>query len=571
MRPSSLSLTVAFAIAVVAAAATAAQADERRYMVAAANPHAALAGIEMLSLGGSAVDAAIAVQAVLGLVEPQSSGIGGGAFLLTYDAAAKRVRAFDGRETAPASAGPELFLDNDGEPLKWVNARFSGRSVGAPGIPALLWKAHQAHGRLEWQRLFDPAIRLARAGFRVSPRLADLITRQDWSPDADTARDYFFTKAPEGGMLPVSAGHVLRNPAYADVLQAIALGGPTAFYAGPVAESIVEAVRAGEMPGDLSLDDLATYQAKERDPVCKPYHHYRICGMPPPTSGGVTTLQILGLVEGLDLGALAPGSIETAHLTSEASRLAYADRALYLADPDFIDQPVEGLLAVDYLNARARMIDRSMAMGKASAGEPVGRRGELVPGPDQSLPATSHFAIIDAQGNAVSMTTSIEAAFGSHLMASGFLLNNQLTDFSFRAEADGAPVANRVEGGKRPRSSMAPTIVLDEAGNLVAALGSPGGSRIIGYVAQALIAILDQGLTMQAAFDLPHHINRNGATDLEENTAIEALGPGLTAMGHEVRSVAMTSGLHGIMWRDGKLEGGADRRREGVVLEGIAR
>jgi gamma-glutamyltranspeptidase/glutathione hydrolase len=546
-------------------------AAERRYMVAAANPHAALAGLEMLAAGGHAVDAAIAVQAVLGLVEPQSSGLGGGAFMLTYEAADRRVRAFDGRERAPLSAGPGLFLGPDGEPMKWRDAALSGRSVGAPGVVRMMWIAHRAHGRLAWARLFQPAIRLARAGFAISPRLHRMLGEDPWLAERPGTRDYFFRAAGNGGHEPKPAGTMLENEAYAATLEAIAADGPVAFYAGPVARSIVDAVAAASPPGGLALTDLALYEARERDPVCRPYRAFRICGMPPPTSGGVTTLQIMGLVEHFDIAALAPGSLEAVHLISEASRLAFADRDLYLADPDFVDQPVEGLLAPDYLAARAGQIDPEMSTGKARAGLPGGRRGRLVPGHDRSLPATSHFAIVDAGGNAVSMTTSIESAFGAHVMASGFLLNNQLTDFSFTAADSDAPVANRVEGGKRPRSSMSPTIVLDADGRFVAALGSPGGSRIIGYVARTLVALLDWKLPMREAVALAHHVNRNGVTDLEEGTPIAALEAGLTAMGHEVDVRAMTSGLHGIMIRGGRLEGGADPRREGVVLEGIAR
>ena len=540
-------------------------------MVAAANPHAAVAGIEILALGGSAVDAAIAVQTVLGLVEPQSSGIGGGAFMLHYDAEARMVRAYDGRETAPATAGPDLFLGPDGKVMDWRDAALSGRSVGAPGVVQLMWLAHQAHGKLPWRQLFEPAIRLARQGFAVSARLNTMLAGDEWLATRTETRDYFYRATGDGTHAPLAVGTRLENPAYAATLEAIAARGLDGFYAGPVAQSIIKAVSEAAMPGDLSLADLANYRARERDPVCLAYRGRNICGMPPPTSGGVTSLQIMGLIERFGIGAMAPGSAKAVHLISEASRLAFADRNLYLADPDFVDQPVAGLLAPDYLKSRSALIDASKSMGKAQAGNPAGRRGSLEPGDDRSLPATSHFSIVDAQGNAVSMTTSIESAFGAHLMASGFLLNNQLTDFSFTGVRDGALVANRVEGGKRPRSSMSPTIVLDSEGRLVAALGSPGGSRIIGYVAKSLVAVLDWQLSMKDAVSLPHHINRNGITDLEQDTPITALESELQALGHETRVRAMTSGLHGIMVREGRLEGGADPRREGVVLEGVAR
>ena len=465
----------------------------------------------------------------------------------------------------------DLFLGPDGTVMDWRDAALSGRSVGAPGVVQLMWLAHQAHGKLPWRQLFEPAIRLARQGFAVSARLNAMLAGDEWLATRAATRDYFYRATDDGTHAPLAVGARLENPAYAATLEAIAARGPDGFYRGPVAQSIIKSVSEAAMPGELNLADLANYRARERDPVCLAYRGRNICGMPPPTSGGVTSLQIMGLIERFDIGTMAPGSTRAVHLISEASRLAFADRNLYLADPDFVDQPVAGLLAPDYLKSRSALIDPSKSMGKAQAGNPTGRRGQLEPGDDRSLPATSHFAIVDAQGNAVSMTTSIESAFGTHLMASGFLLNNQLTDFSFTGVRDGALVANRVEGGKRPRSSMSPTIVLDSEGRLVAALGSPGGSRIIGYVAKSLVAVLDWQLSMKEAVSLPHHINRNGITDLEQDTPITALESELQALGHETRVRAMTSGLHGIMVREGRLEGGADPRREGVVLEGVAR
>lgn len=557
---------------IIALAAPGAWASERPYMVSAANPHAADAAADVLAKGGSAVDAAIAAQMVLGLVEPQSSGIGGGAFMLHFAAATGEVSAWDGRERAPLAATPELFLKPDGDRMAWRDAMLGGRAVGAPGVVALLWAAHNEHGKRPWAELFAPAIALARSGFAVSPRMAEMIAGDKWLGTRPSTADYFTLPDEDGDdeseRVPLPAGHRLVNAAYADTLERIASEGPDGFYKGPVAEAIIAAVRAAENPGLLNLEDLAAYQAKQREPVCRPYRQWRVCGMPPPTSGGVTVLQILGLLERFDLGTAAPDSARNIHLVAEASRLAFADRNRYLADPDFVDQPVAGLLARDYIASRAARIDPQKSMGTAEPGVPQPKKTRLGDNADAAFPATSHFAIVDADGNAVSMTTSVEAAFGAHEMAAGFLLNNQLTDFSFLPTDGDALVANRVEPGKRPRSSMSPTIILDANGHLVAAIGSPGGSRIIGYVAKTVIALLDWDMPMDEAVALPHFVNRNGRTDLEEGTSLEALAPELETLGHEVRAVRMTSGLHGIRVRPDGLEGGADPRREGVVRSG---
>ena len=444
-------------------------------MIAAANPHAARAGLEMLRAGGGAVDATIAAQLVLTLVEPQSSGIGGGAFLLHYAAAAREVAAYDGRETAPAAVTPKLFLRTDGKPMRFREAVIGGRSVGVPGVLRMLETAHRDHGRLPWKRLFDPAIRLADEGFFVSPRLNKMIRRAKGLDAIPATRRYFLTA--DGRPLPV--GTRLRNPAYAETLRRIADGGADAFYTGEIAADIVAAVRnAPRNPGLLAMPDLAGYRAKTRAPLCRPYREVRICGMPPPTSGGVAVLQILGLLEGFDMGALGPGSADAVHLFTQASRLAYADRRVYLADSDFVDVPVAGLLDSGYLAARRKLIDPSRDMGKAIAGRPPGATARL-PGEALELVSTSHLSVVDADGNAVSMTTSIESAFGSRVMVRGFLLNNQLTDFSFRPVIDGRPVANRVQPGKRPRSSMSPTLVLDPDITSDPLPGSGGPSRIL--------------------------------------------------------------------------------------------
>jgi gamma-glutamyltranspeptidase / glutathione hydrolase len=537
-----------------------AEAPPAQQMVAAANPLATEAGMAMLRQGGSAVDAAIAAALVLGLVEPQSSGIGGGAFLLHYDAENRGVAAYDGRESAPAGADESLFLDAGGEPMPFWDAVVGGRSVGTPGLLRMLELAHRDHGRLPWRVLFQPAIRLAEAGFPVSPRLHGLIAGDRYLTRYPATAAYFHDD--DGNPLPV--GTLLRNPAYADTLQKVAEGGADAFYKGPVAVDIAATAQGTrDNPGRLTSLDLRNYQAKRRDALCLPYRQWVVCGMPPPTSGGVAVLQILKLLEPFDLAALPPASAEAVHLVAEASRLAFADRDRFLADSDFVAVPVTHLLDPEYLAARSALIDPASSMGKADAGlESRQAASPAQPNP----PSTSHLSVVDRDGNAVSMTASIESAFGARLMVRGFMLNNELTDFSFRPSVDGRLVANRVEAGKRPRSSMAPTLVLDREGRFVMAIGSPGGSRIIAYTVKAIVATLDWDLTMQDAIALPNFANRNGATDLEAGTSIETAEAALRALGHEVDLIEMTSGLHGIRRGPRGLEGGADPRREGIVL-----
>jgi len=533
------------------------------WMVVAAHPLAVEAGADVLAAGGTAADAMVAVQAVLGLVEPQSSGLGGGAFLLWHDGATGQITTLDGRETAPIEATPRLFQDDAGEPLGFFEAVVGGRSVGTPGTPALMADAHARWGRVAWADLLMPAIALAETGFTVSPRLAMLVAgdAERLAVDPVTA-DYFLP----GGM-PLTEGDLLRNPAYAATLRAMAGQGVDGFYTGPVAAAIIAAVQgADHNPGLLSQLDLAIYRIKERAPVCAPYRGHKVCGMGPPSSGGVAVGQILGALEGSDLAALGPDNPESWRLIGEASRLAFADRGRYLADSDYVPVPVQGLLDPTYLAARAALFAGGGVLDEAPAGAPeFDHTLRWADGDTFEQPATTHISIADSYGNALSMTSTIENAFGARLMAAGFLLNNELTDFSFRSHDAGVPVANRVEPGKRPRSSMAPTIVTRD-GSPVLVLGSPGGSSIIGYVTAALIAHLDWGMDVQQVVAAGHALNRFGIYDLEEGTKAEALAGPLSQMGYEVRLGAQTSGLHAISLGPDGLRGGADPRREGVAL-----
>ncbi|WP_020201377.1 MULTISPECIES: gamma-glutamyltransferase family protein [Cupriavidus] len=553
-----------------------------RHMAAAANPLATEAGRKILRDGGSAIDAAIAMQAVLTLVEPQATGIGGGAFIMYWDG--KRVQAYDGRETAPAGAGENLFLRPDGKPMSFSEGQIGGRSVGTPGVLRALELAHRQHGRLAWAKLFQPAIELAEKGFPISPRLYTQIAADKFLPDSPELAAYFL--GPDGKAKP--AGTMLKNPALARTLREIARRGPNALYAGPVAADIVRQVNGSANPGSLSLADLRDYRAKERVPVCSDYKRWKICGMPPPSSGGIAIAQMLGTLQALEardpkyaLAAMTPRqvaspagfepTVDAVHAVSEVGRQAYADRGLYVADSDFVPVNVAGLIDRDYLAQRAALIgDRST--GKAEPGVPPGTRVAFAP--DRSPPrvSTSQIVAVDNAGGAISMTTTVESYFGSHLMVRGFVLNNQLTDFSFVPSENGKPVANRVQAGKRPRSSMAPTLVFDrETGKLAATVGSPGGSQIIEYVSKTLVGLLDWNMDVQAAINLPNFGSRNGPTELEAGLVSPALAQGLAARGHQVAQIEMTSGTQAIVRRqrpDGKWAwaGGADPRREGVAL-----
>ena len=535
-------------------------AHAQRHMVAAAHPLAVEAGLQMLDAGGSAVDAMIAVQLVLNLVEPHASGLGGGAYLLHYAAAGRMVRAYDGRETAPAAVTADLFM-RDGKAMTFRDAVAGGRSVGTPGVVRLLEIAHRKHGRLAWARLFQPAIDLAENGFPLSSRLHTLLRRDRAIAGEAAARAYFLNA--EG--TPKAAGTLLRNPEFAQTLRALATGGADAFYRGDIARAIVGAVRSHPInPGLLSEADLAEYQVREVDALCSPYRVYRVCGMPPSSSGGIAVLQMLGLLSHRDMSAVAPESTQAVHLLAEAGRLAYADRSRWVADDRFVDVPVRGLLDPAYLAARARLI-QPHSMGKAAAGTPPGARLAYADDAVDEVAGTSHIAIVDGDGNAASMTTTIENFFGSRVMVRGFLLNNQLTDFNFTAQDSDRPAVNAVAPGKRPRSSMAPTLVFRDNGDLHLVLGSPGGSRIINYVAKTLIATLDWGLDIQSAIALPNTGSRNGPTEIERGTAAEEQAAPLRAMGHDVEITDMTSGLHGIMRVGNGWQGGADPRREGIA------
>ncbi len=556
----------------------------KKQAVAAANPLATEAGYAVLAAGGSAVDAAIAVQMVLSLVEPQSSGIGGGAFLVHFDG--KNVQAYDGRETAPGQAGPDLFLGTDGKPMAMKQAIVGGRAVGVPGALRMLAMAHAAHGKLPWAFLFAPAIRLARDGFAVSPRLAALLAAESALQKDPVAVAYFYDTQGR----PWQAGHLLRNPELAGVLQRIATEGPDALMTGEVAQAMVQAVRQHPSnPGLLQLSDLANYRPLLRQPLCTHYtvapKTYRLCGMPPPSSGMLTIASILGTLDftpaaSLPLSSGQPGA-DWLHLYSEAARLAFADRAAYMADPAFTPAPAGDWLSLvqpAYLQTRAAAIaPQGQAMPQVQAGTPGALPKSLgwAPMPEQPEHGTSHISVLDRWGQALAMTTTIEDAFGARLMvnrgrglAGGFLLNNQLTDFSFNPSGtDGKPVANRVQAGKRPRSSMAPTLVFDaDSGALQLSGGSPGGAFIIHFTAKTLYGVLRWGLSPQAAIDLPNFASMEGYTFLEKGRFAPATTAALQARGHQVLEIPLTSGLQVIAREPGGWAGGADGRREGLVL-----
>lgn len=539
-----------------------------QYMAVTANPYASNAAKEILAKGGSAVDAAITAQLVLTLVEPQSSGIGGGLFSLIWNEKNKSLITLDGREVAPQTATSGLFLTEDGKPMRWIDAVVGGRSVGVPSAINALYKMHQTHGKLSWHDVFEPAIKLAENGFIVSPRLAKLVAMK-YNPGLDRygpTKAYFF---PNGE--PLKAGTVKKNAQLAALYKAIAVNGPDAFYRGENAKALVDVVaNNGIAKGQLSLADLTNYQAKLRDPVCAPYKAYKICTMGPPSSGGITVLQLIKQLELVKNKPKKSWDAEYIHAFTQSSRLAFADRNHYIADPDFVSVPVDEMLAPSYLSYRASLIG-DKDLGQTKPGTFNAKVAWYQKDDSYELPSTSHVSIIDSDGNAVSMTTSIEMAFGSTLMVNGYLLNNQLTDFALSPSHEGVPVANRVEPNKRPRSSMAPVMVFDNNNRLVMLVGSPGGSRIINYVAKTIVAKLDLGMDIQQAIDLPNVTNRNDVTTLEKGTPLEGLASQLVRRGHVVRVSDLNSGVHAIWIEDGVYYGGADPRREGLAVSELSK
>lgn len=542
-----------------------AQAAKSERVIVASHPLATEAGLEMLKRGGSAVDAAVAAQMVMTLVEPQSSGIGGGLFLLHWHARTRAIDNYDGRETAPQSVTPNLFMGADGKPLSYVDAVVGGRSVGVPGAIATLWLAHQEHGKLPWADLFQPAIGLARDGFKVSPRLAKLV---GFIPSLALIPDTAAYFRPNGKAL--AEGDVVKNPALAETLQLIAQFGPDGFYKGKVAQAIVDAVsNAPRGAVALTLKDLQSFKPRKRQSLCASYRTHRLCGMRPPSSGGVTSLQILKMLERFDMASIAPRSAAAIHLFAEAQRLAFADRAAFLGDPDYVMVPLPGLMDQRYLRKRSALIDiaTSLPQAKIFPGNPKGasRTLQRLRIPDHSKPSTAHVSIMDENGNAVAMTTTVEGPFGSHLMAAGFILNNQLTDFAFEPHKDNRRFANAPDAGKRPLSSMTPTLVFDSRGKLFAVIGSPGGWRIIPYVSKTLMGLLDWKLDMAQAVSLPNVTSRSAMVELEEGTGLETVAEELRAMGHEVKFAEHTSGLNGFRITAQGVDAVADPRREGSV------
>jgi len=564
MKESLKSLCVIALVIALPAQAQVTETVAKRHMIAAANPHAAQAGLEMMRAGGSAVDAAIATQMVLGLVEPESSGIGGGAFMLIYDAKAKRTTSFDGREMAPASATPTMFLDANGQPRSKGEVIPGGLSVGIPGVVKMLWLAHQKYGKLPWTKLFEPAIKLSEDGFPVGPKLARSVKNFSRGADMPDIKAHFY----HADGTPLNEGEIYKNPDYAETLRKIAKEGPDGFYKGEIAQAIVGAVQhAPRQQGGMTLEDLDKYQAKERAPVCGDYREYNVCSMGPPSSGGIAVLQILGMLQRFTPEQLTPNSVSGAHLFAQASRLAYADRAQYLADPAFVDVPIKGLTDKTYIASRAALIDPAKDMGTAVAGNPPQKHAALSPQVSPVLHGTSHMTIVDDTGDVVAMTTSVETGFGAKIMAKGFILNNTLTDFSLQPVRDGKPVANAPAPGKLPLSAMSPTIVFDKKGDFLVSVGSPGGPAIIDYVSQILIGILDAKMSSKQAMSIPHEINMNGPTLLETSPTTDALAAQLTAKGHTVQTSRMEgSGLHSIQKVKDGYVGAADPRRDGIAL-----
>ncbi len=553
-------------VAMLGPTATAADTLPRRHVIVASHKLATDAGLEMLRKGGTVIDAAVAAQAVMGLVEPQSSGLGGGTFLVLWNAKTKRVETYDGRETAPASATPDMFM-KDGKPMSYPEAVLGGRSVGVPGTIAVLAFAHKEHGKLPWATLFDAAIKLAENGFPVGPRMAMAIERDQGIPLVPSTAAYFRPngKAPQ-------VGDIIKNPDYAATLRDIAAKGADGFYKGRVADAIVTAITTSPHSAvKFTHEDLGGYKAKKRPPVCAAYRAHKICTMGPPSSG-LTMLQTLKMMERFNVAKLEPRTTPPIHLMTEALRVAYADRGAYVADPDFVRVPTQGLLGPKYIASRSRVLSLEKIVDRTTIkpGRPAGTNLILnqLSNPDRARPGTAHISLIDAQGNALAMTTTVEGPFGSRLMAGGFILNNELTDFTFEPTTEGRRTANAPQAGKRPMSSMTPTIIFDKKGRVLAVLGSPGGARIIPYVTKTVMGLVDWNMSMADTVALPNATGRGTSTEVEQgrtpDTAVEALN----ALGHDVKVTDYgigPSGLNSIRVTKGGFEGAPDPRREGTV------
>lgn len=539
---------------------------KKPFIVASADHRATQAGINILKNGGSAVDAAVAVQSVLSLVEPQSSGVGGGAFMLYYDASSKQLHSFDGREKSPASMRADAFLKPDGKPKHYFDVAFGGQAVGVPGVMALLGKTHKQYGKLPWHHLFAEAEQMAEQGFTVSPRLSQWLQRFPNKGAHPTMLSYFYDE--DGQARP--AGYTLKNPQFANTMRITTKEGAKAYYTGSIAKQISEAVSSSPIaPRQLTLQDLAHYKAIEREAICAPYHDYKVCSMGPPTSGGIFMLQVLGMLAPFDLKQETPFSDKANHLMIEASRLAYADRQQFIADPDLINVPTQALLNKAYLSKRAKLINPSKAANHVQAGKPeVHNKQALLRAPHVGTeqPSTSHFSIMDSQGNVVSMTTTVQGPFGSFLPAGGFILNNQLTDFSYLPTKNGVAIANAAAPNKRPRSSMTPTIVFDKNGEVFMVIGSPGGGRIFSYVLKTIISVLDWRMSMQAAIDAPNISLPKGIADLEKNRFDIKTIQALSKMGHQIQQNTQESGLNGFIVTSSGFDGGVDQRREGSYM-----
>jgi gamma-glutamyltranspeptidase/glutathione hydrolase len=534
----------------------------KRDMVAAAHPLATEAGIDVLAKGGSAIDAAVAVQMVLNLVEPQSSGIGGGSFMLYYAAKRNATIAYDGREIAPQAATPTMLLGEDGKPMRFADAVRSGKSFGIPGTLRSLEAAHAAHGKLPWAALFQTAIRLAENGYPLSARTVQQAGSSAVLRDTPETRAMFFNA--DG--TPKAVGTIVKNPALAATMKRIAVGGADAFYQGEIARDIVAALRAHPRPGIATEADFAAYRVRISEAVCGDYRGNRVCSMPMPSSGGVAILQILGMLERFDLPSMKPDSVEAAHLFAEAGRLAFADREKFAADDRFADVPVKALISSAYLRERSALIHTDRSLGRAAPGTPAAVKLSQAEDATTSLTGTSHFSIVDADGNAVSMTTSVDASFGSQIFVRGFFLNNHMTDFSLTpTDAAGVPIANAIAPGKRPRSTMAPVIIFDDKGKLKMVIGSALGATIVNSVTKTIIGVLDWQLDVQAAIALPNGGSRNGPTDIERGAGAEKLAVALRVIGHDVRIGDIPSGLHGVLRVPNGWQGGVDPRREGAA------